>query len=130
MTRFIRTIWLCMAVAFSASIIGHGWAEAGHEAGHAAGWEEVALGHGHDDGSSHAHVHVPDLDADEGQADAEGDQHFSHHHGADGHAGLPVALSASDAFANPGRTSRWTADRLPPTLRGDGPDMPPRPTRI
>lgn len=130
MTRFVRTLWLCLAVAFSASLIGHAWTEAAHEAEHASHADQVSVAEhlGEADGQPHEHLVQVDIEPNESGG---GDGAIGHHHhGADGHTGLPAIFAAMSDRAGEKGMAAWAEDDLPPTLRGDGPDMPPRSTRI
>jgi hypothetical protein len=132
LTRIIRAISLCLAVAFAASIMGHGWAEAGHDVGHASGWTAVSVSD-HDDGShDDLHIHVADpADDQDQQQQADGEMALGHHHqGADGHTGLLLSLDTQAGRIDIRDRLTWRTESIPATLRGDGPDMPPRPTRI
>lgn len=133
MNLLFRSILAFVAFAFVASGIGHGWVEARHDVGHASGWAAVPMDdHGIGSAQTAPHVHVVHDTADrdaEGQGQTE--MPIGHQHQiADGHVGLPMTFEARSELRGVRHRLAWTAEPIPATLQGDGPEMPPRPTRI
>lgn len=117
MNQLVRTFCLMLAVAFMASMMLHGTAEAHDQAEHTT--DEIAAHHGLE---VHGHAH-PDCSERTGET-APG---HHHHNGGDTHSSaVPDKTGLVLAIAGSRTSPQWPQDMMPNGLSGSGPDQPPK----